>query len=242
MMQTQSKWPPLFTVIHTPRGKNIRLKISASKGLEIFVPTGTKPKQIHDIVYEKKSWITKHLPQAEQLKQQQQNQKKPTQFSLPAINEIWTIEYQPGISTPRLIPSRQETKVVIYGNVNASENCCISLIGTWIKIYSKDHLLPWLKTVSHRTQLPYSRATIRNQKGRWASCSSANSINLNFKLLFLNKELVEHVMIHELCHTKHLNHSTHFWNLVAHFDPHWQQHRNQLRDAQQLLPVWVEVI
>ncbi len=77
----------------------------------------------------------------------------------------------------------------------------------WLTQRAKENLIPWLKRVSDETELPYSSVSIRQQQTRWGSCSSRGSISLNARLLFLPPELVTYVLVHELCHTRYLNHS-----------------------------------
>jgi predicted metal-dependent hydrolase len=57
--------------------------------------------------------------------------------------------------------------------------------------------------------------------------------------LFLPPELVNYVLVHELCHTKHLNHSPIFWRLVASYLPEYRQSDRQLRDAGRRMPEWL---
>jgi predicted metal-dependent hydrolase len=59
--------------------------------------------------------------------------------------------------------------------------------------------------------------------------------------LFLPADLVDHVLLHELAHTRHLNHSQRFWRLLARLDPDWRSHHARLRDARQCVPAWVEM-
>lgn len=75
----------------------------------------------------------------------------------------------------------------------------------------------------------YSRITIRAQRTRWGSCSSMGNLNFNCLLALTPPEVLDYVVVHELCHRKQLNHSPAFWNEVANVLPNYQAHRNWLK-------------
>jgi predicted metal-dependent hydrolase len=75
----------------------------------------------------------------------------------------------------------------------------------------------------------YSGVRFNNARTRWGSCSNSGSLNLNIALMQLPHELIDYVIIHELCHTRHLNHSSKFWQLVAEHYPDYKTARNELR-------------
>ncbi len=86
-------------------------------------------------------------------------------------------------------------------------------------------LEPRLRLLSTEARLPFNNMTIRYNKTRWGSCSAEKNINLSCKLIFLPLNLVHHVLLHELCHTKHMNHGEKFWQLLTTLDPLTLSHR-----------------
>ena len=76
---------------------------------------------------------------------------------------------------------------------------------------AKNKIIPRLHHLAGEYGFKYSRITIRNQKTRWGSCSPANNISLNIKLVLLPEPLLDYVILHELVHTRIHNHSKKFW-------------------------------
>ncbi len=77
--------------------------------------------------------------------------------------------------------------------------------------------------------LIYHKITIRSQKSRWGSCSRNGNLSFNYKIIFLEPEIQDYIIIHELCHLKELNHSKRFWDLVGEMIPRYREIRGKLR-------------
>jgi predicted metal-dependent hydrolase len=75
----------------------------------------------------------------------------------------------------------------------------------------------------------YSTLAIRNQRTRWASCSSKGAMSFNWRLLLAPEPVLDYVVWHEVCHLEVMNHSRRFWALVARFCPDHSEHAAWLR-------------
>ena len=83
---------------------------------------------------------------------------------------------------------------------------------------------------SDRLGVTYSRITLKNVSSIWGSCSSKNNLNFNRHLIMAPHEVIDYVVIHEVCHLVHRDHSSRFWALVRSLDPDYKDHRRWLRD------------
>lgn len=114
--------------------------------------------------------------------------------------------------------------------------------------YSPDELKNWLRStykakakarlkvlvqeVSMQMGLQPTGLSFRSQRTRWGSCSPEGKISLNWKLIVAPPEVMRYVVVHELAHLKHPNHSKDFWSLVARYCPDYKTHRRWLHEHQ----------
>ena len=81
----------------------------------------------------------------------------------------------------------------------------------------------------------YGRITVRDQKTRWGSCSSRGTLSFNYRLIYGPAGPLDYVVVHELCHLTHMNHSKDFWNMVEHIMPDYRIYKQWLREHGQEL-------
>ena len=83
---------------------------------------------------------------------------------------------------------------------------------------------------AERIGVAYTRIRIGGQRTRWGSCSSRGTLSFNWRLVLAPPEVLDYVVVHELCHLRVPNHSRRFWALVEHHRPSWRRQRDWLRD------------
>jgi predicted metal-dependent hydrolase len=247
MAKAKSSKPQSYSVRVSDRAKHVSIKVSHLGEVEIVVPRGFDVQQIPEILKKRQEWIAKTTQRIaaerrsltrELVQTPQISPTFPEQLSLRSLLEEWTISYQPNDQAQITFSTPNPHQLLIRGKVNQIN--CSPALQYWLKRKAEAHLTPWIRLVSREIGLPCNQISVRGQKTLWASCSSKKNISLNFKLLFLPPHLVRYVLIHELCHTIHLDHSQHFWALVEEKEPDYRLIDLELNKAWIYIPEWVE--
>lgn len=226
-------WPPPYKIRKHRRARSVKLRASKKNGLEVTVPYRFSLHEVPEIVDKHREWITKQLLKIAA----QTSDELPDVIHFKCTQETYQIQYL--ASDKKLALFVRPTKeIVLFGNMSDKTLIKRKLL-LWVKEEAKRNLIPMLAALSQELRLPFYEAGVRDQQTLWGSCTRDKRISLNYKLIFLPTALARHVMIHELCHTKHLNHSEKFWQLVAAFDPACENHKRILRRADELIPTWI---
>ncbi len=228
-----SEWPPTYTVRRHSRARHVKLTYT-QHGLTVTIPMRFSVKHIPSIIEENKDWIIKQ--------NQQQITKppleRPQQITFTAFQQHWTVHYFQNEKRPR-VKTIVPNGLIISGDI-ADLTVCLAKLNAWVRLQAHALLSDYLHALSRQIGLPFSDVSVRSQSTLWGSCSHDKSIRLNYKLIFLPPELMRHIMIHELCHTRHMNHSDRFWDLVASFDEYWLEHKKAIKKADQYIPAWLK--
>ena len=112
-----------------------------------------------------------------------------------------------------------------------------ALIERWYRGEAGTHLAGRVEHYAPRLGVRPSRVSIRGQRSRWGSCSRKGTVSLNWRLMMMPGELADYVVVHELCHLRHMNHSPQFWAMVGDTIPDFRQRRRRLNEHQGRLPL-----
>ena len=231
---TGSQSLPDYRVRHSTRARHINLKISPIDGLVVVVPAGFDERLIPALLIEQREWIDARL---QQLRIDDTAFVRPERIDLPAADESWHVEYRRSNSASVRTNNGADRTVSVSGNID-DETALRAALRRWLSRQAERILVPRLAALAETHAFSYQRASIRQQRSRWGSCSTTGTISLNARLVFARPALVDHVLLHELCHLSHRDHGPDFHALLARLDPQHREHARELRDIWPQMPSW----
>lgn len=213
----------------------MRLVISPRDGLTVVIPPGFDPSLTPSIVTERLEWVTHHLNRVAALREAAV--RPPERVELRAVGTALTVRYRPGRARSVTVRRGGPSSLDVTGAIKDRELVAKGL-RAWLKAEAGRVLPGMLDALSAHLSLPHGGVTIRLQRTRWGSCSAKAMISLNATLLFLPRHLAEYVLVHELAHTMHLNHSARYWELLESLLPEARRLDRELRGARAFVPGW----
>ena len=225
---------PAYTLRRSSRARHVSLRVTPTEGLVVVVPLRFDTAHVPELINAKRRWIDRKLSALEQFDREIT---LPDFIGLKALGTTWQVEYR-STSSARVTARMTDDVLVLSGDVTSHANCRAAL-RRWLARQGKKALVPRLEKLSAAHDLPFRKVSVRGQKTRWGSCSSGKTISINYQLLFLEPGLVDYVLIHELCHTRHLNHGAAFWRDVGRIEPDYRLLHQTLRRERGHLPAWL---
>jgi hypothetical protein len=215
------------------RARRVQIRVRPYVGLEVVVPKRFPRGQIGRILQQHQAWITAQL---DRHAASFEPTPLPDQLSLALTDECFDIEFDYG-GKPAITRSEQCLRVTLP-EPQSDTRQATGLLRGWIRRRAHEVLCPRLSELAQAFGMDYRKCSIRTQKSRWGSCSSNGTISLNDQLLFMPADTVDYLLTHELCHTRHMNHSAAFWRLVQTHAPDFRQHESVLDRGRAKVPEW----
>jgi len=192
--------------------------ISISKDAKVVLKTPKVSKRfINKLLNDKEQWIKKQLLVIEKNKPLKVNLKDEVLL----FGEIYSIDHQ---EIEFLRDSLGKLRVLSEINI-------LNCYNNFYKFFAQKYLTSRLEYFSIKMDVKYSDIKYKKLKRRWGSCDSKKVITLNTQLLKIEKELIDYVVVHELAHLVHMNHSKQFHNLVKQYLYDEKLRRKRLKEV-----------
>jgi hypothetical protein len=219
------------------RARRLSVRVYPGGRVEVVVPPGASPATVHKFVHTHREWIDRRVSDLSSAKQAADA--RPSSIELRAIGRTYSLAYVPTSSkTVSVRSARGENALRVSGAIESDRTVALAL-RTWLSALAREELGRRVSAVAVAGAFHFERVQVRRQRTRWGSCSASGTISLNVCLLFLDPAVVRYLLIHELCHTRHMNHSKRFWALVETYEPDCKRLDRDLLRAWQDVPGWV---
>lgn len=204
-----------YRLRRSPRSREMLLTVWSDRLPQISLPPDTTEKEAEKFLIENMSWVWKNL--------------RGTVFRthlLPYLKENpvlfvgrtryrLTVEATSGTQAEMWIDEEQPEVILRYPRTGSPEEVLVDLL----KRFARKHLCAYVKRLAQELEAPLERVSISDQMQVWGSCSEGGRISLNWRLLLLQPTHQIHIILHELAHASHLDHSRPFWRQLEQWDP-----------------------
>lgn len=215
-----------ITIRRSARASQVRIRVAPDgtlrASLPLYAPLFLVKRLLKNSRDELRSLLQEHLPDA-------------SYEDGMAIGKSHTLIVRPSASS-QVTVSRHGQQIIVHlsDEQTLDDPAVISAVRevviTALRREAKSYLPKRLQFLATKYGFSYQKVRFSHASGRWGSCSSNGTISLNIALMKLPFELIDYVLIHELSHTKQMNHSSDFWDLVAVGDPAYKLHKRALKN------------
>ena len=227
---------PLIRV--SPRARRLSIRVYPDARVEVVVPPRARPREVEAFIAAHREWIDSRA---------RDRVAQPSgAATVPAGGHRARADRRAsGDCTWRAaqVALRRDGRVrrrrCCASSGAASDARLRAALRTWLLRAARARLAPRVAALAAAMGVHYSQVSIRRQRSRWGSCSARGTISLNCCLLFQRPEVVDYLIVHELTHVKHMNHSARFWQAVERHCADWRALDRELVQGWRHVPRWV---
>ncbi len=195
--------------------KRINIRITQTGRVMVSAPSNIPKSQIASTVAAKQSWVLKHL---DTLKAHRERHNPLS--TLLIRGEVFSVKVNQGKRKRGGAVIRE--KLLMVDTFSGDPETALPVIETFLKKLAKEELEPQARRISQKLKIPFDRLFFRNQRTRWGSSSGRGNISINWRIIMTPPGVQDYLIVHELCHQRHMNHSSAYWHLVERCFPDYK--------------------
>ncbi len=220
-----------WSLNYSTRRRTVRLHVVSADQLEITAPKGFSLSHAKTMLQRKTAWILRQILRLEAVAANTANA---------SLTHGATLLFRgvphallllgDGRDRPHVTCHQRSISVHLPELIGENNNPAVaSSIQNWYLAEATLQLQERTQYWAAQIGVKPKKLSLRDQKTRWGSCSSRGSISYNWRLIMAPPEVLDYLVIHELCHLLHPNHSTAYWQEVGRWCPDYRAHRRWLR-------------
>ena len=218
------------------RGKRRTIGLSVgAEGLSVRAPRWSTFGEIEAVLHEKAAWVIDKLVEARERAERQARSRVrwADGAELPLLGEPVRLQLDPahGFSGRGAALDAATRTLRIGLPHHASESQIRDAAQAWLMRHARSVFTERLDHFAPQLGVRWTRLSLSNADTRWGSASADGRIRLNWRLVHLSMEMVDYVVVHELSHLRHMDHSPRFWDVVASVMPDHAERRRALKES-----------
>jgi len=219
-----------YVLKFSARAKKWRISLN-DKGLSVILPARTKPDVAEQALRQHTAWV---------LKQRQRQQKMAALAAAQPSLAPDTLLLRGQTLPYRVVPAPILKGAVVFDGhtlnvqvpIAADASAAAAVLQAWYLEQALADIRACVQRRAEAMQVHPAKISLRDQRRRWGSCSSKGNLSLSWRLILMPPEVLDYVVVHELAHLRHMNHSPKFWALVSQYCPNYKQHAAWLKANQ----------
>lgn len=218
-----------YKLIRSKKRKTIALSVTADASLVVRAPASTPVTYIERLLEERIGWIKKAVAKAHA-------RPKPIPYEFVEGESFYYLGRKYKLNFSATAKQKIDFKSKFIVSVSEKDNVR-DLFVVWYKKEAKRFITERVEWYAKKTGFKYKSIQVTSAKKRWGSCSSNGNLNFNWKLIMTPLEVIDYVVVHEMAHLQHKNHSIDFWNCVKVIYPNYEKSEEWLKKNESLIDI-----
>ncbi|WP_352418880.1 SprT family zinc-dependent metalloprotease [Proteiniborus sp.] len=216
-----------FTVEYRKR-KTLEIRIEPPDNISVIAPKRASEKDILRMVETKANWIVKKLSELKEIEKLKKNKEYVNGESFMYLGRYYSLEIIIDETVSKPITKLYQGKFYITTNTRDQDNLKESM-KKWYYDKSLEKILERVEHFQSYFSVKPNSIKVKEQKKRWGSCTSRRDILINWRISMAPADVLDYLVVHEMCHMVQMNHSSDFWKLVERIMPDYKRRRDWLR-------------
>ena len=221
-----------YDVLYSERRKQMSIAVFPSKRVVVTVPMELSTDEIHKVMNKKAAWVIKKLDWFDQLDHPILEKEYVNGETFLYLGRQYRLKIRCGVDAPSAKLKGKFFEVLMPDKMTEEEKRSMteSILRQWYKVHAEKKICEMIFEYAKRLHVEVPRFKVKYQDKRWGSCSSDNMLNINARIIMAPRSQIEYVVAHELCHLKHRNHSSEYWQLLHLIMPDYEICKENLKN------------
>jgi len=228
-----------WQVRQSRRARRLAARVFRDGSVEIVVPLRTSPTTVSAFVARYRQWIER---QQARMQPNKPESFPPQRISFAAVGQLWECEVTPRLRPGRVRvacePLQERPGVLQLGDGPEVRPLQLRALRRWLIERARLELASPLAALAAEMGTMPVLLKVRRQRTRWGSCTAGGAVSLNCCALFQRPQVLRYLLVHELAHLRHMNHSAAFWAHVERHEPDYRSLDRELGQGWQRVPHW----